>query len=68
MHYRKFNKIKVAHLSYGDGHGGAQKAALGIHLSLKKLNNIFSSLYVIKKKTKYSKTFKRNSNIFFKFK
>jgi glycosyltransferase involved in cell wall biosynthesis len=67
MHYRKLNKIKVAHLSYGDGHGGAQKAALGIHLSLKKLNNIFSSLYVIKKKTKYSKTFKRNFNIFFKF-
>lgn len=67
MHYKKLNKIKVAHLSYGDGHGGAQKAALRIHLSLKKLNNIFSNLYVIDKKTKYSKTFKKNSNIFFKF-
>jgi glycosyltransferase involved in cell wall biosynthesis len=57
-------KIRIAHLSYSDGQGGAPKAALRIHLSLKKRSEIISHLYVIEKQTKYSMQRKKDSGIY----
>jgi glycosyltransferase involved in cell wall biosynthesis len=64
MFKNKNKKLRIAHLSYSDGKGGAPKAALRIHLSLKKKSEITSHLYVIEKKTKYSIQRKKDFNIF----
>jgi glycosyltransferase involved in cell wall biosynthesis len=61
-------KIRIAHLSYSDGQGGAPKAALRIHLALKKRSEIISRLYVIEKKTKYSIQKKKYLGIYAVFK
>ena len=39
-------KIKVIHIAYSDYIGGASRAALRIHKSLLKNNEVFSDLYV----------------------
>jgi glycosyltransferase involved in cell wall biosynthesis len=62
--FKNKKKIRIAHLSYSDGRGGAPKAAVRIHLSLKKKFKITSHLYVIEKKTKYSIQRKKDSRIF----
>jgi len=64
MLYKKNHRIKVAHLSYSDGKGGAPKAALRIHLALKNKTKIFSKLFVIEKKTKHSYLLKKKIKIF----
>ena len=50
-------KIKVIHIAYSDYIGGASRAALRIHKSLLKSNEVYSDLYVI------NKSLEKNTNV-----
>ena len=50
-------KIKVIHIAYSDYIGGASRAALRIHKSLLKSNEVNSDLYVI------NKSLEKNTNV-----